>query len=145
MPGVDGREHCEPEPEDFAQWHDLVAAGAEPGDAARELGFNGSSTFGRADPDRHRDVIDLWHDLRKTKAAKTGMSTLVEVAEDAGAPHAARVSAANTLVKIGGLLVERTELTGADGAPIQHHVDLGKLDDAELQQLRGLVAKTRDA
>lgn len=53
----------------------------------------------------------------------------------------ARAAALNSILDRAGLKgVDRLQLTGADGGPIQH--DLKLLNDKEAKALRDLVAKT---
>src|SRR4051794_869061 len=112
MPGVDGRENrwAEPSPSDFDRWADLVHQGEDPGDAARQLGFRGSAQFGRTNPARHREVLEAWREQKQTAARTTGLGALLEIAGNQEEQAAARVSAGNTLVRIGGLLTDRSEV-----------------------------------
>lgn len=109
----------EPSPSDFDRWQQLIVDGRDPSQAARELGFNGSTTFKRADPARHADALEIHRERWRSEDRVLARDTLRNVALT-GENEGARVSAANTLAKMGGLLddVHKVEVTGAEGGPI---------------------------
>jgi hypothetical protein len=145
----------EPSPSDFERWEALVSEGATPHDAARECGFNGSSTFRRADPVRHAELMAWWRDVRDATNQAYVRDKLRVNAEQAmnGEPYRGEVAnrALELLGKTAGLFTERTvEVTGANGGPIEierrevslHGVlnilaEAGALDDVDFGALAG--------
>lgn len=91
----------EPSPSDFDRWQQLVDRGElDPSEAARNLGFRGSSQFRRADPLRHAEVLQSWRERQVSEDRTLARKTLRAVADDREAPEAARVSAANSLLRM---------------------------------------------
>lgn len=91
-----------PSPSDFDRWRKRVLAGANPSEAARALGFKGSSSFKRADPARHAEILEEWRELRRPATDS----------EAAGAVAAGRetiAEKAQRLLASGRLTVERVD------------------------------------
>lgn len=112
-----------PSPSDFKRWEALILAGADPSHAAKDLGFGGSSSFKRADPTKHAEVLQVWRERQQADDRKTARDTLREIAEAGTSmlvPAAARVSAASTLGKAAGMFeADKLEISGPQGGPLE--------------------------
>lgn len=128
----------EPSPSDWDRWEELIFKadnGSEPGDAARALGFGGSSTFKRSDPVRHAEILDKWREDRKEQDRQTVRDTLRDNIARAMEPTPilykgeptgyfewagpVALRAAELLGKDAGMFQERVELSGPEGGPME--------------------------
>lgn len=67
----------EPSPSDWDRWEALIHPEniddrLDPGPAARQLGFRGSSAFKRADSVRHGEALEHWRELNADHADEMG-------------------------------------------------------------------------
>ena len=69
------------------------------------------------------------------------VSGVEKIAKDGEESTKDRLKAYDMLLKVQGVYTQRYEHTGKDGGPINHALDLSKLSDVELAQLRALKEK----
>jgi hypothetical protein len=104
-----------PSPGDFDAWERLIGDGREPSIAARELGFLGSSSFRRVDPERHARVLAVSREVREGIANERGEQWAVE----GDAPPALRIAylrAESPLYRQG----ERVEVAHGGAVVVRH-------------------------
>lgn len=131
----------EPSPSDWDRWETLIfEEGSSPSDAAKLLGFGGSSAFKRSDRERHAQVLERWRADRDETDRQTARETFREVVERSlvatpvltkdgdhsgewtyDAPSALR--AAELLGKSAGMFSDRLEVSGPDGGAVKVEIE----------------------
>lgn len=128
----------QPSPSDFDRWEALVyEKRIPPWEAAKQLGFGGSSTFKRTDPQRHYELLTWWRASIEEEDREYVRDKLKENVEQAmrAVPvldregneigeFTFRGDVANRSLELLGKTVgmfadtQRVELTGADGGAV---------------------------
>lgn len=152
----------EPSPSDWERWETLIFEdGSTPSDAAKLLGFGGSSTFKRSDPAQHANVLDRWRADRDEGDRQTARETFREVVDRSlvavpvlnkqgdptgewtyDAPAALR--AAELLGKSAGMFTDRIDVAigGPNGGPIEIEDRSASLADfARVLEAAGALAQ----
>lgn len=113
----------EPSPSDFDRWEQLIAEGDDPSRAAKALGFGGSSSFKRADAQRHAETLAWWREARQqddVEYVRDKLRDNVEAAMSEGERNAAN-RGLELIGKQAGMFDDRIEID--HGGPVEVHVD----------------------
>lgn len=116
-----------PSPSDFDRWEQLIAQGDDPSQAAKQLGFGGSSSFKRADRARHAEALEWWRTNTRqadVEYVRNNLVVNVETARLAGDLPASN-KALELIGKHAGMFDDHLEIehTGEVGVVVDHDIE----------------------